>query len=217
MAGTPVRRARRMAAGEAKPTGTRPPFPEGHTLAVRHGALTKRIYSPVAAQLATELLDDRPDLERFPEAVAAWAEAEAQAILLRRHNAEHGLFTDGETTAAAKLAERVEARALKLRERLGLDPRAEADLAKARAATVTLTVGLEQIAQRGAEALAARDQTADLHPLAQGDDIAGQALAAVTAQGRELWDRANVEHAEYERAEAERAAAEAADREDNTP
>lgn len=214
MAGTPVRRARRMAAGEAKPTGTRPPFPEGHTLAVRHGALTKRIYSPVAAQLATELLEDRPDLERFPEAVAAWAEAEAQAILLRRHTAENGLFTNGETTAAAKLAERTEARALKLRERLGLDPRAEADLAKARAATVTLTVGLEQIAARGAEALAARDQT-ELHPLAQGEDIAGRALEAVTAQGRELWDKANVEHAEAERAAA--GATADADREDETP
>jgi hypothetical protein len=34
--------------------------------------------------LAAGLVEDRPDLARYPEAVAAWSTAEAQAALLRR-------------------------------------------------------------------------------------------------------------------------------------
>jgi len=44
--------------------------------------------------LTVGLLADRPDLAQFPEAVAAWATAEAQAALLRRHLAEVGTVDD---------------------------------------------------------------------------------------------------------------------------
>src|SRR5512132_3883860 len=73
MAGKPRRRVK--AGLDPKPwktdpsLSTRPPFAEGNRMAQRHGAYGE--IDPIARQLAAELLQDRPDLERFPEAVRA--------------------------------------------------------------------------------------------------------------------------------------------------
>ncbi len=51
----------------------RPPFTHGNLVRLTHGATTLRVYGPLATELAAGLLEDRPDLAAYPEAVAAWA------------------------------------------------------------------------------------------------------------------------------------------------
>lgn len=137
--------------------GTRPPFEKGNTLRLKHGARTAKIYQPLAQELACGLLDERPDLEAYPEAVAAWSEAEARAQLLRAHLAEVGLLDpdSGEVReGAAKWLRWMEKDAQELRERLGLDPRADAALAKERAQAATLAYDLDGLIATGREVLA---------------------------------------------------------------
>lgn len=62
--------------------GTRPPFPEGNAVQLGHGARSPRVYGTLAEQFTAGLLEARPDLAAYPEAVAGWATAEAQATLL---------------------------------------------------------------------------------------------------------------------------------------
>ena len=78
----------------------RPPFAPGNLAMLTHGARTPRVYGPLAEVLAAGLTEDRPDLAAYPEAVAAWATAEAQAALLRRHLSEVGTI-DPETASPA--------------------------------------------------------------------------------------------------------------------
>ena len=53
------------------------------SVSTRHGALSERKIDPIAATLAAELLADRPDLQRYPEAVAAWARADVTLVASR--------------------------------------------------------------------------------------------------------------------------------------
>jgi hypothetical protein len=134
---------------------SRPAFKVGNTAAERHGAAGN--VDPVAQQLAEDLLADRPDLERFPEAVRAWARAETRCLLLEQWFLDRGLIgSDGKATASERLLASSERLAMQLRERLGLDPRSEADLANAQADAARNVVDLDALRARGRAALARR-------------------------------------------------------------
>lgn len=158
--------------------GTRPPFPDGNAVNMAHGARAPRVYGTLAEQLTSGLLEARPDLSAYPEAVAGWATAEAQATLLRRHLEKVGTIdpaTGEPRESTLKHLRWFEAAAAKHRSTLGLDPRSEAELARERAAAVTLGVNLEQLANRGRQALNGSDSDRPaLH-----DDLAGHVLEQV--------------------------------------
>src|SRR4051812_35966051 len=98
MAGTP----RRGAVGRHPPDGGPSPargyswlpFEKGHTLSMTHGAHSARRVEPIALELVAGLLDDRPELARYPETVWAWGRAEARCVLLAAWHAEHGLVDE---------------------------------------------------------------------------------------------------------------------------
>jgi hypothetical protein len=147
-----------------------PPFEPGNEMALRHGALSERKVDPIAAQLAAELVRDRPDLQRFPEAVAAWSRAEARCLLLESWFADHGLLDDeGKATASERLLASSERLAMQLRERLGLDPKSEAELAQSQADAARSVVDLDALRARGREALRARRALESAERL-RGDD-----------------------------------------------
>lgn len=155
--------------------GQRPPFARGNTAGVTAGHRAPRVYGALAEVLAAGLAEERPDLAAYPEAVAAWATAEAQVALLRRHLGEVGpLDDDGQPRRASlEWLTKLESAAMRHRAVLGLDPRSEAALAKERAEAQVVAVDLTLLAERGRAALAAR-QTAP-------PDLAGQALEHVKA------------------------------------
>lgn len=160
------------------------PFEAGNAVSLRHGARSPRVYGTLAEELAAGMVHDRPDLAAYPEALAAWATAEAQAALLRRHLDDAGLFDGaGKVRGALDHLDRVERRADRMRQRLGLDPRAEADLAHALASAASVAVDLEAIADRGRAVLAERG------PDDRPPDLAGRALAGVLQAGRTTDDR----------------------------
>jgi hypothetical protein len=111
--------------------GRHPDFPEGNTAAIKHGATSERRWRPVAEQLAAEIVEDAPWLNRpaFRHALAAWAACEAQLRLVDEWIDEVGPLTaKGGPRAAMVLSDRLHARAASLRARLGLDPAAMAKL-----------------------------------------------------------------------------------------
>jgi len=163
MAGKPRERAR---TGRAPAVGARGyswvNFDEDpdHAAAVatRHGVWSKRRVDPLTAELAAGLLADRPDLERYPETVLAWARAEARCVLLADWVAEHGLVTaDGETPAPLRYVAQFERLALNLRSRLGLDPRSEIELVRESAEAARSAVDLDALRERGRAVLDARE------------------------------------------------------------
>lgn len=113
----------------------------GNLLNLRHGARSRRVYEPIAADLAASLLEERPDLEGYPDAVTQWAEAEARAELLRKWIAERGVFDDEEAPRAGVLTwlRLFENQASDARKTLGLDPRSHAELVKTRAEATSQT------------------------------------------------------------------------------
>lgn len=125
-----------------KPASGRPaePFREGNTKTLSAGHRSPRVYGQVSAALAQGLLETRPDLAVFPEAVASWADAEARAALLRYDLDRVGMFDgSGEIRASRVTAlDRFEKRAASERTKLGLDPKAELELALLRAKAVEL-------------------------------------------------------------------------------
>lgn len=158
--------------------GIRPPLPKGNALTLRHGARSPRVYGAVAEKLTAGLLDSRPDLANYPEAVAAWATAEAQATLLRRHLEEVGTLdpaTGEPRSSALTWLGHFERLAIKHRATLGLDPRSEAELARERATAVTLGANLEALAEQGRQALT------DSPAGGTADDLAGHVLEQVKA------------------------------------
>lgn len=153
-----------------------------------------------AERLAAGLLDDRPDLARYPGEVAAWAEWEARAMLMRRHLADVGYLDDEgvprkEPTKWLTTCENAAARA---RAALGLTPFTEAALAKERAAASLVAVDLEAIAERGREALARRVAAGELPE----PDAAGELLTALAEQNASAYARSAAEHAAARRATA---------------
>jgi hypothetical protein len=146
---------------ERSETGRRgyrwPQFTAKNEMAVKHGAMSERKVHPIAQALAGDLLEDRPDLERFPEAVAAWARAESRCLLLESWFVEHGLLDEkGRPTASERLLASSERLAMQLRAQLGLDPASEAALATAQADAARNVVDLDALRAKGREALKAR-------------------------------------------------------------
>jgi hypothetical protein len=127
---------------------------------LRHGARSDRFVEPLAAAFREVLLADRPDLAAYPEALAAWATAEARCERLRVWTSEHGLVgADGKVTNSHDLL-MFEAQAARFRAQLGLDPMSDAQLQKSRADAVLTVVDLESIRARGREAFARRQALA---------------------------------------------------------
>jgi hypothetical protein len=136
----------------------RPPFEPGHTLSLKHGAHSERVYGPIAQALVAAVADERPDLLDYRHAVEAWADAEARAGLLRAHLENVGMFDgDGEPRESVlKWLSRFEKLAIDHRQRLGLDPRSHAELLRQRVEAQRSAVDLEGLKARGAEIVAGR-------------------------------------------------------------
>jgi hypothetical protein len=151
------------------------PFEPGNEVSVRHGVWSKRKVDPVAEELASGLLVDRPDLSGHPETVWAWARAEARCLLLADHFGA-GLFDgDGNERPGLRLITQFERLASDLRARLGLDPRSEAELARERGAATLTAVDLEAVRARGRAAMleAQGRATTDAHEVPPGGRGAG--------------------------------------------
>lgn len=163
------RKPKGMTAAEAsklppqeQPSWYRPatPYAEANTASVTGGYRSPRVYNAVSAALVSGLVETRPDLRSFPEALAAWGDAEARAALLRRHLDEVGLIDDnGEPRSAlVDVLSKFERRATTARSQLGLDPRSEAELALLRSkalreGTLAPAIDLDALAERGRAAL----------------------------------------------------------------
>lgn len=150
-----------------KPASGRPatPYPAGNVEQLGSGYRSPRVYSAVASALVAGLVESRPDLAGYPEALASWSDAEARAALLRRHLDEHGLVDPAGEPRESLLRQldRFERRAADARQRLGLDPRSEAELALLRARAMregqlAPQVSLNALAAQGRAAL---DRAAD--------------------------------------------------------
>jgi hypothetical protein len=134
-----------------------PQFTKRNEMAVRHGATVDRIVDPIADELISGLLERRPDLVAYPEALHAWGRAESRCLLLAAWFAEHGLVDGaGKPTASAQLLGSSERMANEMRQRLGIDPASEAALANAQADAARSVVDLDALRARGREALEAR-------------------------------------------------------------
>lgn len=108
-----------------------PAFPEGNTVALRHGARSPRMVEALADQVLAAAVEDAPWLaaDLYTPAVRAWARSEAQAILLADYLDEHGLHdAKGRLRPAEQALHRAETRAANARARLGLDPVSRAAL-----------------------------------------------------------------------------------------
>ncbi|GAA2181957.1 hypothetical protein GCM10009847_25640 [Leucobacter tardus] len=137
-----------------------PRFTEDNAEQLGSGYRSPRVYSQLAAALVAGLIEQRPDLTAHPEALASWGDAEARAALLRSYLDEHGMFGDDGDPRDKLLTQldRFERRAADARQRLGLDPRSEAELALLRAKALregqlTPAVDLGQLAETGRAAL----------------------------------------------------------------
>jgi hypothetical protein len=136
-----------------------PPFEKDNEVGLRHGAFSKRRIEPVAAELIAGVLAERPDLQRFPEALAAWADSEARAWLLRDWLTERGMFGAGgaSTEGALKWLIAFDKRAEAGRKALGLDPRSELGLVREAAEAEGAAFDLDALRERGRKALEARE------------------------------------------------------------
>ena len=143
-----------------------PAFEPGNTKSTRHGIWSKRQVEPLAGDLVSGLLSDRPDLNAYPELVMAWGRAEARCLLLAEWFVERGLLDDeGEERSGVRFIHQFEKLAADLRAQLGLTPGSEADLARARADAIRGELDLEGLAARGREARLAAEER---HALGQG-------------------------------------------------
>jgi hypothetical protein len=145
------------------------PFEPGNDAALSHGAYSARRLQPLADELAAELVQVAPwcSQRAFAAAVASWAYAEAQLVVLREWLGERGMLDpDGVPWPAAAMLERVEARAARARSELGLSPsswaRLIARLGSADGASVAQGVAALQEA--------GRDIDAQLRALPEGEE-----------------------------------------------
>lgn len=128
----------RPSKGAGRGSPKHPEFSENNVVSLQSGYRSPRVYSAVSAALVAGIVDDRPDLRKYPEALAAWADAEARAALLRRHLDEIGIIDDDgqPRTSLVNMLRWFEKNATAARDRLGLDPRSEAELSLLRAKAV---------------------------------------------------------------------------------
>ena len=131
--------------------GQRPPFERGNVVALKHGAMSRRIYEPMAAEIVEGVLSERPELDRYGYAVRHWAENEARAELLRKHIAHHGLLDEDDQPrdSILKWLHRFERAADTARRRLGLDPGSHADLIRAQVEIQRAATDLQSVRDRG--------------------------------------------------------------------
>ncbi len=149
------------------------PFEKGNEVTLKHGAWSPRKIAPLAAELIDHVLiaAEHPGAQTawladpsYRPALVAWSRCEARIQLLHEYldrltdfDPETGrpgdLDDEGATRPASELLVKLEAQALKHRERLGLDPLARSKLGRALAATA---VDLSAVAASGAAALASR-------------------------------------------------------------
>jgi hypothetical protein len=132
-------------------------FERGNLERMTHGAGVPMIVDPIADELIAGLRERRPDLEAYPEALAAWGRAESRCLLLAAWFGERGLLDgEGQPTASAQLLNQSERLASEMRGRLGIDPASEAALARGQADAARSVVDLDALRARGREALKAR-------------------------------------------------------------
>ncbi|MCM1012712.1 hypothetical protein BC102111_00779 [Brevibacterium casei CIP 102111] len=149
----------RPAKGAGRGSPKHSDFSENNTVNLQSGYRSPRVYSAVSAALVAGIVDDRPDLRKYPEALAAWADAEARAALLRRHLDEIGIIDDDgqPRTSLVNMLRWFENSATSARDRLGLDPRSEAELSLLRAKAVregtSSAVDLDALVEKGREVL----------------------------------------------------------------
>lgn len=145
-----------------RPDWQRAPFEPGNVAALRSGAHSPRVYGVLAQELAAGLVDERPDLARYGEAVGIWATFQAQ-FLLKARAVGDGAADDGDLGWLLRLGNA----AAKAGAALGMDPTSEARLTRDRAAAAALAsaVDLGALAERGRAALAARDAAAGEPPV----------------------------------------------------
>lgn len=119
--------------GEPARGYSRPPFPKGNTLALRHGAWSPARIDPIARELVDQVA---PTVTWWQAcdwpAIWAWARTEARCELLSTWLGEKGgdLDDDGSVRAAADLLTRLDAQASRQRAALGLDPLSRARLGR---------------------------------------------------------------------------------------
>lgn len=132
-------------------------FEEGNTAHLKHGVWSDRKIDPVALEFAEGLVEERPELLRFPASVWAWARAEARCLLLQEYFAEHRLVDeDGDVVPVTRFVHQFEKLAMQMREKLGLDPKSEADLITSRAEATRHSFDINALIDAGAEALESR-------------------------------------------------------------
>lgn len=145
-----------------------PPAEKGNTLALKHGTWSPRVYEPIAQELVAAVIDERPDLVSYRHAVEAWADAEARAALLREWISKPDVgMVDAEGEPRQGLLKWLvafEKRAEAGRRRLGLDPRAHAELARQRVEAQRSAVDLDGLRERGSALVEQRAQHAHEQP-----------------------------------------------------
>ncbi len=135
------------------------PFAPGHELSMKSGAYSARKVDPIAVELSVGIVELRPDLAapEFMFAVHAWARAEARCILLADWLVDRVMVADdGEPLPMLISVARFEKQAADLRARLGLDPRAKAELDRQRVEATRSAVDLDAVRAAGRTAIDAR-------------------------------------------------------------
>jgi hypothetical protein len=130
-------------AGRAKGAGrggpargyTRPPAESGNGLALVHGAASRRVVDPVAAQLVSEVLADDGTAyltePKYAPALRSWSRCEARVLLLAAALDRRGLEDDdGNPSPWLHALERAEGAAARARSELGLSPASYARLGR---------------------------------------------------------------------------------------
>jgi hypothetical protein len=141
------------------------------------GHRSRRIFEPLAAVIASEIVEEHPELIAYPFAVGRFARAEARSALIAKALAEQGIFDeDGQVRdSLIRTARTLDRDAAQFGERLGLDPVAATDLAVKRAAARKLTsstaMDLQTLEARGRALIEADGR----------HDVAGEIIAELKA------------------------------------
>lgn len=145
------------------PAWHRPPFAEGNSAAVTHGAMSAALAEPRAEAIAESAVAAVPYLGTpdFAPAVKAWARAEASLELLAEWVDQHGLLADDGTPQPwVTTLIRFDRMAAQHRGRLGLDPTSRARLERELAEAAKGRFDLDALLAEGRQALAARSGSA---------------------------------------------------------
>jgi phage terminase small subunit len=144
---------------------SRPPFTEGNQAARKHG-----VWAADAAEQAERVMNDLlppGDIERYPFVALLFAET-----WVRYRRAVTAINQDGEMTGEetdrklhplVPIESRLRRDLLDMADRFGLDPKAEAGLARDRADATRQAVDLDAVLARGRQAWADRDGSATPH------------------------------------------------------